>query len=517
MNDKLIVSIDAGTTNIKCGLYDISFRQIACAEEKNSLIEFEDGRIEQDMNLLWSVVCKTINELITKNEVDPANIAALGLTGQGEGFWAIDSSGSPVRPAILWCDNRAGKVAEGVAQNALLSDLYRNNTGSFPFAGAQMIILKWLKENEPETLEKAETVFFCKDWIRYKLTSEASTEYTDASTSVLDLNKKNVAEGLFEALDINHVIKKIPEFKKSYDIAGCISEKAALETGLEAGIPVVAGLIDIAATALGAGAVNVGDCCTILGTTTCNEVITENIDVDSNNVAGYEIDALNSNYLNVLASMSGTGNIDWYIKEIDSGSTSELSENQMPEFEELEQEIVKIDVGSGGLIYHPYISAAGERSPFIDVNAKAQFFGISAHTTKYHLLRAIYEGVAYSIRDNLEATTGVKNIFLAGGGARSRLWAQIISDVSGKKVFLIEDSDPTARGAALVAGIGAGFLDDLDSIKRNAIVMTEEIQPDKSRYKVYSEFYDIYLQLRKQNKDLWSKRKKILKGTGVTE
>lgn len=515
MSNDVLLGIDTGTSKINCTLFDLSARRIAGVEEKNETIEYPDGRIEQDMLLLWDKVCTALQRLFKESGVDVERIKAIGVTGQGEGCWLIGKDGKPVRNALLWCDGRAADSVRTIEKDELLLSRYQELTGSRPFSGAQIVILKCLNEHEPHILEKARHVLFCKDWIRYKLSGVAAIEYTDASTSILDLNRRTVVDPLFTALGIDRCRELVPDLIGSADIGGSVSAEASVLTGLRKDTPIVAGLMDIAATALGTGAVYPNDCCTILGTTSCNEVLTPDFSPDRNSAAGYEIDALNSGYLHVMASMAGTRNIDWYLETFLPEKVSAIGADRRGLFCYLEREMRKIGTGADGIIYHPYISPAGERSPFNDSNARAQFFGISSSSTRLHLLRAVYEGVAFSVRDNLEHGKKVEKIYLTGGGAKSRLWAEIISDVTGKTVYKTDDTNQAARGAALLAGYGTGIYRKLDEIVEQTVKDAVRIEPDKARHGIYNELFNMYLELRRQNTDLWEKRKQIVERIGT--
>lgn len=510
MENNLLLGIDAGTTKIKTIIYDQNGNIVAKNEDENKLIDYGNGKIEQDMDLLWKKVAKCINQLLTNNKIDASDIKGIGLSGQGEGCWLVDKSGNPSANAILWSDSRAQIISENIAADPKLLSLYRKNTGSFPFAGAQIIILKWLAENQPELLEKSRHLFFSKDWLRFKLTGDAAIEYTDASTSIINLSEKKISSKLFEKLQINEYLDLLPQLKKSDEIAGYISEEAAAETGLKEGTAVITGLMDIVATALGTGAVSKNDCCTILGTTCCNEIVTGNFDPEEKSVAGYEIHALNKNYLNVMATMSGTPNLDWFLDQFMEDIIKKSKKEKFDLFSYLEEKMKKIEAGSGGIIYHPYISPSGERAPFSDKNACSQFFGLSTKANRFHLLRAVYEGVAYSIRDCLDNSPQVKKIYLTGGGAKSKFWAQIISDVSGKIVYRVEDSDPASRGAALLAGLAVGVYSDINSVIEKVNNINKKIVPNLEKHKLYSSLYKIYLKSRKLNKELWEERAKVM-------
>lgn len=514
MSDNLLLGIDAGTSRIKCVLYSFEGLMVAAAEEKTDVLDYSDGKKEQDMELLWKSIAAALRRLIYEEGVEPERIKAVGVTGQGEGCWLVDENAVPVGNAVLWCDGRAGNMLEKMTADPSFLSTYREITGSYPFSGAQLIILKWLMENEPDRIEKAKHVLFCKDWIRLKLTDEAAVEYSDASTSLLDLHSKKVSDSLFKSLSIESCQRLVPPLLASAQIAGNITEKAAEETGLASGTPVIAGLIDIAATALGAGAVKANDCCTILGTTACNLVVASQFDPEMNPVAGHEIDASNEKYLKVTATMAGTPNIDWFLDSFMGELRTSMGGDERELFEYLEGKVEDIGIGSGGVIYHPYISPAGERAPFVDSNAKAQFFGISDSTTRLHLLRAVYEGVAFSIRDNLKHESAVQHIYLTGGGAKSRVWAEIIANVTGKTLYLVDESSPAAKGSAFAAGLGIGAFSGYEEIVRKTRERAVCIEPNMQKHRIYSDMFELYIELRERSSQLWKQRNEILKRIG---
>lgn len=507
----LLLGLDIGTTNIKCIAYDTQGNQVGY-EGADNIVEIEHtGYAEQDMNLLWDNVVRLIKRLLSNNEIEAEKIQAIGLTGQGEGLWLIDKQGNPVSNAVLWSDSRAKDVVKQITSDPELLTKYKNVTGSYPFPGAQIIILKWMAENRPDKLKKADHLLFCKDWVRYKMTGEVAIDYTDASTSVINLQTGQLAEGLLSSLSLEEQAALFPPLKGSTEIAGWVTEELSRQTGLKKGTLVITGMMDIAATALGVGAVAENDCCTILGTTSCNEIVTDGYQSNEESVAGYEIHAASNKYLHVMATMAGTPNLDWFLAEFFEEFLAKAEKKGLDPYQEVERRLKQIEAGSGGIIYHPYISLSGERAPFADSNARAQFFGLSNKSSRFHLLRAVYEGVAYSIRDSLDNSPEVNQIFLTGGGAKSRLWAKIIADVTGKTVYIVNDDNPASKGAALMAGLAAGIYQDInDVVAKTSADQREKVLADKKNKELYDELYELYFMIRKTNTKLWKKRADII-------
>jgi sugar (pentulose or hexulose) kinase len=508
-NTQYLLGIDAGTSGIKAVIFDCTGKEVFTSSQKNETILINNVWMEQDMNLLWIKMCNTIKSAISMSNINPKDIISIGITGQGEGCWLVDHLGNPVRNAILWSDGRATEIVENIKKNNILYEQVKSITGSHPFNGATSVILKWLEKNEPDTIKQTYSILFCKDYLRYKLTGNLYMDVTDASTSIIDIKNKSISKELFNILGINKFIDKIPEIIEPCKIAGYVSNEASKLTGLMPDTPVAAGLMDIVATAVGAGAVEKGDICTILGTTCCNEIVKDTIDFIDNN-SGYECHGIDGLYLNVIAAMSGTPNIDWIIKSLFQSELEAAKKNNIDFFSIIEEKMNKIPAGCDGVIYHPYIGSGGERAPFLNSNAKAQFFGISSSTTKYHLLKSVYEGIAFSIKDCLIGSYTSGKVYLTGGGSKSEFWAQIISDCLGKELIVLDGYEYTAKGAALSAAVACGLFKTLKEASVNSIKIKKRYLPDKRKSMLYDSMYTLYLEIRKTNNRLWDLRKDIL-------
>lgn len=515
-NTQYLLGIDAGTSGIKAVIFDCTGKEVFTSSQKNETILINDVWMEQNMNLLWIKMCNTIKSAISMSNINPKDIISIGITGQGEGCWLIDHLGNPVRNAIIWSDGRASEIIENIRKDNTLYERIKSITGSRPFNGATSIILKWLSNNEPDTLERAHSILFCKDYLRYKLTDKLYMDVTDASTSIIDIKTKSISKELFDILDINKLIDKIPEIIEPCKIAGYVSTEASKLTGLLPNTPVAAGMMDIVATAIGTGAVEKGDICTILGTTCCNEIVKDTIDFIDNN-SGYECHGINGLYLNVIAAMSATPNIDWVIKNLFQPELEVAKKNNIDFFSILEEKMSKIPAGCDGVIYHPYIGSGGERAPFLNPNAKAQFFGISSSTTKYHLLKSVYEGIAFSIKDCLIGSSISGKVYLTGGGSKSEFWVQMISDCLGKELIVLDGYEYTSKGAALSAAVAYGLFKTLKEASINTIKVKKRYLPDKDKSMLYDSIYTLYLEIRKTNNRLWNFRKEILNKINLKE
>ena len=501
---RYLMGIDAGTSNVKAVLFDENGKEIDVAARESETFRFSGNCMEQDMLAVWHNVRDCIRELTGRNgTICKESLAAIGVTGQGEGFWAIDREGLPVQRSILWMDGRAVDVVEYMTrEHPENGRLYHTTTGTMPLTGNQLIITKWMQMTRPEVLKKVYKVFFCKDWIRYCLTGKIAADLTDSMTSLLDTRTYRLADELLKAMDLDEYRDIFPEPLRSDEVAGCITEKIAEETGLRSGIPVIAGALDTSATMIGLGAISPGSSCVILGTTCACEVIFDKEDCAfGSGTTRYEKHPIGDLFVDLQPTNNGTPNIDWMLDHLS------LTRN----FNEIDRIVDGVPVGCGGVIYLPYIGLAGERAPFYHPYARAEFFGISRTTRREDLIRAVYEGISLSIRDCLESIRKKGTVYLAGGGANSPVWAQMIADVLNLPIRIPSGKEQGAKGAAMMAGVSQGVYGNYEEAVAKACSFRHEYLPDPVRAKKYDLLYTLFRKLREQNEETWMLRHQINK------
>ena len=500
---KYIIGIDAGTSKVRAVLFNRDGKELLAESLDNESIYVGDANVEQNMDILWEKVGLCIRMLLGNGPAVADDIIGIGVTGQGEGCWLMDEKGEPVQNAILWCDSRASKEVTFVTETEPeLGELIFSTTGTPIMAGTQLMLLKWMMINRKEVLNQARTIFFCKDWIRYKLTGIINGEYTDTSTSLLDLRTGEIAVAMLEKLGLGDYASYIPEQVTSNTIVGTVQPEVARTLGLNAETPVVAGAIDVIAAAVGIGAVKDKDICVILGTTCATAIVRKKTDcVFGEPGTRFEKHAVGDLYVNLVPTMNGTPNIDWVLENI----------AMTKEFSEIDGMINAVPVGCDGVIYHPYISTSGERAPFHDPNAKANFFGLSALTSRAHMVRAVYEGVTFSIKDCLQDLDSSSKIFIAGGGAKSEIWPQMISDVTGMEVVVSIGNEFGAKGAAIMAGIAIGIYENYEEAAKKTCGFKHIFKPNPKHFEYYGAIYELYRDIRIANQALWCKRREILK------
>ncbi len=503
--EKYLLGIDVGTTDIKAVLFSSLGVEISSFRSSNHITSVQDGYFEQDMNELWKNVLVVLKGLRDTSPVGFEQIIAVGLSAQGEGAWIIDKDGVPVRNAILWNDTRAMDMLDALDEKFLKR--YKEITGSQnPTPGAMNFILKWLDRYEPEVLEKADCCFFCKDWIGYKLTGVLATDFSDISTSLLDLSSNTLSREMFEMVDICKHEHLIPQILGSNDKRGHITKEVALETGLPEGIVVSVGYIDVVATGIGVGAVNENEVCSILGTSCVNEYVSTSFNTFDGNASYLKHADVNKHYC-LIGTMSGMPNMDWILENIFGDLFREYGKTR--KFYDIVEEGLKdTEVGAHGVIYHPYIR--GERSPFLNVHARASFFGIAENDDRWNMLRALYEGIAYSIKDCFQSYVP-EHLFLTGGGTNSPILVQVIADCINVSVTVPKCKEVGAKGAAISAAIACGLFEDMFEASEKFKGEYVTVEPIKENTLIYNEYFKLYKMLQEGYFKTWDYRASIRK------
>ncbi|ELY61161.1 FGGY-family carbohydrate kinase [Natronolimnohabitans innermongolicus] len=491
------LGVDAGTRNVKAVAYDLAGRRVAMASEPQSVLNPASGRAEQDMAAVWSTVAEAIRSVTddleargSGGESAPA-IEAVGLTGQGDGCWLVDVDGEPVRNAVLWSDSRAAGVLEEWAADGTLEALVET-CGSRPYPGMGLPVLRWLADEEPESLEAATTAFSCTDWLAFRLTGDRGTDYTEATVPFLNRETESVEPAVFERAGLADFRSLLPPVRKPTDVVGRVTAAAAEHTGLPVGTPVVTGAIDVVASAIGNGAVRPGDGAASIGTSIFTQVIGDRPG-ESETSIGMAL-GLDGRWTTAIGSNAGTRSLEWVRSELADGAS----------FDALEERARAVPAGSEGLLYLPYLSETGERGPFTDPNARAGFVGLSPAHGRAHLVRATYEGLALALRDCVEhLPVEPERLALGGGGARSTFFRQLVADCVGTEIVVTADDEPGANGAAMLAAVGNGEFSDLERAAEAMTAVHTRYQPATDASATYDDLYETYAAAREGLEPVW--------------
>lgn len=349
------LAVDIGTTQIKAAIMDEQNRTVGLVSEANHVYSPHDGWSEIDMEEIWQKFCSLSRALLACNPAAATQIKGIGITALGEGLWPLDQEKRPVRRAILWNDTRARtlELENGPEIDRLLEE--HHVTPLFP--ASPPMVLRWLREYEPENYRRTAYGVHCGDFLNYRLTGRLATDQTLASTASINVKTREYFYPLFALMGIPDKAAAMPEILCTTDVVGCVTGEAALSTGLRRGLPVIAGALDAAATAFGAGAYRKGDACSIFGTSLCNIAVLEEAQVHASPCGSTLCGVVPGSYLRMMSTNCGSAFIDWAKEMFAPGL----------DFGELERRISMVPIGGNGLICHPYLN--GERAPFKDAFA----------------------------------------------------------------------------------------------------------------------------------------------------
>lgn len=489
-DDVYFMGIDAGTTVLKVAIFDPAGRELACSREKTPIIYGPSGSAERDMKVLWELTRVTIRDAINKASVDPGKIIGIGVTGHGDSVYLLDENGEPVRNGIVAVDNRSYQIVREWEEKGILDELYPI-IGQKPFVGSILPSLAWLKLNEPNTLKRAKFLVACKDYIKFKLTGRICTDPTDASATLLNYKTGRPDPRIFELTGLAGCEELMPEIVPGWEKCGIVTRNTAEELGLYEGAAVASGVHDIDATALGSGCLDHGEACAILGTWGVNEVISDRPVLDMDKECFTRIYGAPNKWLIVSVNYTRAAgkSLEWFIREFGRDLEECARRENISPYRMCDEEAMNVPPSSDGVLFLPE-GILGLRSTF---------YGISAHHTRAHLLRAIMEGVAYATRltfEKLNRVVGVKRIVLAGGGSRSPIWPQIIADILGKTIEVPEGMELGAKGAAICGAIASGFYEDHSEALRNMTRISSVHEPNDANKIIYEREYRRFLKLR---------------------
>lgn len=511
MNDRqCLIGVDAGTSVVKAVAFDRLGNEVCAQQSSIRLHQTEPLWIEQDMDELWEAVRACLRNVSLRLKEGQYEVLGIGVTSTGDGTWMIDAEGKPVRRGILWCDGRSGKVVEHLHAQGLAQQAF-DICGTSVFTGSQAAQLIWLRENEPESLKKAHTVFHAKDWLFYKLTGLTTSDETDESLVMLRMTTRQYDPELFRIFGIQDLFSKFPPVQATVDNVGALRPEVATELDFPKGILVGSGPMDVAACALGTGAIEHGQASSILGTAGIHQVIMDEPILEPRMVGMTLCHGVNGRWIRMLAAMTATPNLDWFLKEMGGSLNLEARGDRNDVYDRLEGIVSSVPAGSEGVIFHPYLFPGGERGPFVKPTARASFTGLNLNHTVRHLLRAVYEGVAFATLDCYRhMPIDPQVVFLSGGGANSATWCQILADCLGKPVSVPEGSQFGAKGAAINVGIAVGVYKNAQEAVSVSVRNARRYEPNVANTRLYFEFYEVYKLIAERQMDLWDKRAEIM-------
>jgi len=488
MTQPTFFGIDVGTSSIKVVAVNPSGQLLAMTSTPMTVKVEHPGWSEQRPEDWWTGTCSAIRQALA--EIDSPDVLGVGLSGQMHSLVALDDSNQVVRPAILWNDVRTSIEAEFV-RNRVGNDSLRRLTGNPALEGFTVTKLLWMRNNEPELFDRVSHVMLAKDYIRYRLTGELGTEPSDASGTLLfDITDSSWSSGMCELLDIDKDL--LPPILESTEVTGRVTEQAARETGLAAGVPVVAGGADNACEAVGAGVGSPGEALITIGTSgAVVSPIASAVTDPGMRIHSMRHAVPNTWYLMGVVLSAGAA-LDWW-RRSSGGAT----------FDELVAEAGTVNPGADGVTFLPYLT--GERTPHADANARGVFFGMHGGIERADMTRAVIEGVSFALRDSLELMKelGVnpEEAVAVGGGASSAFWLQVLSDVINLPLRTVSPPEGAPLGAAMLAAVGVGTFTDAVGVGVAWLTDLESVTPNTIFRDTYDDAYGrhraLYVALKK--------------------
>jgi L-xylulokinase len=492
---KYLLGLDAGNTVIKAVIFDRTGREVAYAgEEGNSRMPCP-GHVERDLGELWANAKRVIRACLDKAGIAASDIAAIGCAGHGNGLYALDRDGEPLI-GIQSLDTRAtGLVeeweADGVGERTYPIARQR------PWPSQTPTLLAWLKRHRSDLFKRIGTVFFSKDFVVNRLTGQRVSEVSDMSgAGLLDLAARRYDRALMEAYGLGDCLDLLPPLIESADIAGTVTDAVAQETGLAAGTPVIGGLFDVVASALGSGVSRTGSASIIAGTWSINQVIIDGPDLEGPVFMSSTFDR--TRYMAMENSATSAANLEWMVREFFEGE----HEEGISPFDACCAFAAAVEPAADDPLYHPYLYGAQQ-----DGHARAGFYGIAGWHTKGHLIRALLEGVAFGHRHHVEtirkAGATFEEAVLSGGGSRSLIWPQIFADVLGVPVTVAVSRETGALGAAIAAGTGVGLFADFTEGANAMVRVDRHYRPNGALAAHYNRRYALYKDITEAMTPLW--------------
>ena len=492
-----LLGLDAGNTVIKAVIFDLHGNEVASVAEEGHSRMPHPGHVERGLTELWSNARAVIKQAIIDAGIRPTQIAAIGCAGHGNGLYTLDREGEPLL-AIQSLDTRAADLVEEW-QSANVGDRTYPISLQRPWPSQTPTLLAWIKQKRPELFAKIGTVFFCKDFIVNRLTDQRVSETSDmAGSGLLNVAKRQYDHDLMCAYGLGDCMDLLPPLIESADIAGTVSESAAEQTGLAVGTPVIGGLFDVVASAIGSGVTRTNAASIIVGTWSINQVITDKPILKRPVFMSSTFDR--ERFMAIESSATSAANLEWLVREF---FHDEHADQRSP-FDICCELAGAIEPAANDPIYHPFLYGAQQNG-----NARAGFYGVAGWHTKGHLIRALLEGVAFGHRQHIEtlriAGVDFNEAVISGGGSRSLLWPQIFADVLGVPVTVTHSNQTGALGVAIAAGTSVGIFADFEA-GANAMVRSERnYQPNALRAAHYARRYQLYRDIVDAMAPIWKR------------
>lgn len=505
MEKKYLLGIDIGTSACKVALFTKDGRVKGTVSEAYPVYYPNPGQAEQNPDEWWEAVCGAVHKALEVSKISPLEIAGIGVDGQSWSAVAIDKDGRVLTNTPIWMDTRAQSVCDRINEKIGADEIFAlcGNRLQPSYTTAKIL---WYKENLPEVYAKTDGILQSNSFIVYRLTGERTQDVSQGyGLHCFNMRTREWDDKMCEAMGIP--LRFLPKIVPCHEIVGGVTKEAARQTGLMEGTPVAAGGLDAACGALGAGVVHAGETQEQGGQAGGMSICIEEYTSDPRLILSCHV--VPDQWLLQGGTTGGGGVMRWLEREFGEYERSMALKKGKNSLQQYNEEAEKAPPGSGGLVFLPYMS--GERSPIWDPDAKGVFYGLDFGKTKGHVIRSCMEGVAFSLKHNLDVAASigvdVKELFAVGGAANSALWMQIKSDITGKPLAVPFSDTAATLGAAILAGVGVGMYEGFEDAVARTVKITGRYEPDKDNAGIYQRNYETYI-------SLYENLKQLMKETG---
>jgi len=509
MSNGILIGIDAGTSVIKAVAFTTDGKELAVASIPNRYVTLPGGIAEQDMALTWESAAATLKQLTEQIPHLASRLIAISVTAQGDGLWLIDKQGEPVGPATIWLDSRSASIVEEfVGSENYAAHYERTGTGMTVVQMSGKLV--WMQRHKPDVLAKATQAFHCKDWIYFKLTGDRLTDPSEANCTFGNYQTNTYQPDILDQLGAGNAKQLLTPVVDGTLDCGRLTESAAKLTGLKVGTPVCLGYVDYVCTGLGGGMFDLSGQtgCTIIGSTGMHmRLRTDTNFVQLNpDQSGFTVSFPAPGMVaQIQSNLAATLNIDWLL-DVAIGILADngLSKSRADLLKGLDEKVLAREPTK--LLYHPYISWAGERSPFMDTAARAMFNGLDTTTDYYDMMRSVFEGLAFAARDCYEVMGPIpKEIRITGGAARSHALRLIFASVLNSDLRTMSREEAGAAGTAMIAAVQQKLLPDMAACTQVWVdpYLGPSTQPDPQLTRRYDRIFPQYVATRKAMRPIW--------------
>lgn len=488
-----LLGIDIGTSGTKTLICDEKGKVRGTAVAEHPISSPKPGWSEQDPEDWWRSTCKAVKAVLRKARIKANDVGAVGLSGQMHGSVFLGDGPTPLRPALLWNDQRTAEQCRQIEEKAGGREALIELVANPALTGFTAPKILWVRQNEPNVYELTKHILLPKDYVRYRMTGQYATEVSDASgTLLLDVVHRMWSDQLLGLLQIDKSL--LPPVYESPQVTGILSEQGARALGLRPGTPVVGGGGDQAAGAVGNGIVAPGIVSATLGT---SGVVFAHSDAPTRDPRGRVhtmCHAVPGKWCVFGCMLSAGGSFQWLRNQLGSDEIAAAKKRGVDPYDLLVAEARRAPAGAEGLFFLPYLT--GERCPHPDPNARGGWIGLTSRTTRDMLIRSLLEGVTFGMRDALEIMRQMgipmTQVRASGGGARSDFWRHLQADIYKLPIVFTNATEGPAYGAALLAGVGIGAWDSVEQACKNCIKQTVRIAPNAKLAVLYDRYYAVY-------------------------